>query len=1154
MSSKGAEQSDSQKKENGDNYYYPAEQSHWEKYQLYYLVFGSFLVTIVIVLISNSNTNKQIKKINDRLDGKSPFSSFLSDFGFSSDFSSETSNYLARLKREPFPPYVKKKVEGEIAKIRRNAFGGQTKETKVEQALDKKHFGMRKVKELIIEHLVAKKQAKKNFGEVLCLVGSPGVGKTSIAKSIAQALGRPFERVSLGGVHDEAEIRGHRSTYVSSKPGVIAQALQRAKVKNPVILIDEVDKIGESKYHGNPAAAFLEILDPEQNEEFRDHYLELPIDLSQVMFICTANQMETIPGPLQDRMQIIEIPSYTKDDKQQIAENHLIPQLLKKYNLTNEQLTFENSAIREIIDRYTWEAGIRNLERALTSIIRKFAYKKEKGELKTETITSEKVGEYLGKPTTADLTFEADYSIPGVVNGLSVYNPEKGGGDVLPIEVSCFPGKGEIITTGNLKKTMKESAQVAISYVRKNANQFGINTTDQTKPNFFNFEEKDIHIHVPKGGIPKDGPSAGTALTTAIISALTNKPIGADIGMTGEITLHGQVSGIGGLREKLNAAYRKNLKTIFIPQSNANDLEEVSSELKENLTIIQEDKYSKLLIEGGLFAYGATKGSFILPPHEKEKKHIAGFSPECFYIEKIGEKKIETTLVLRPTSEVLFYEWYRQILQSYQQLPFLYNQWCSSFRAEKNTAPFFRNTEFLWQEGHTIHNRAEEAQQFALSILSDYQNYAENTLCLGVIIGKKTEGEKFAGALETYTVECLLPDGQCLQFATSHYFGLILPFEIAPVQIAFVLVKENKELINYYQAINSWLAPHYRCQLYHKSPRVNLNVLQADKEGCPLKIILGMEELKREEITLVRRDNVERKITILLEDDETEKKFLHAFENNLAENLEKYDSGNKPREQLAAEHKEILNSAKKGLKRDKIIKVVEQEVIEFQKNLYQKSSDFRDKHIYPTNNFAELEQKIKEGIKGLFLIPFCNKLECEIKIKERVPSYSIRCIALGEKIIEPLKCLFCPSVANDRVYLAFMYSLTSCPKLFVQIANVASVKISQEVETASVENVDIVETEEKQEENIKKKRESRHKLSYCHTCNNKSAIYHYIYDKRTGKIEKSLFDSTDSNNQLVFCNQTCFNKYMEKQNAYICAECGKRGSGDYIYSKTDLER
>src|SRR4051812_38118953 len=279
---------------------------------------------------------------------------------------------------------------------------------------------MKKIKELIIEHLVAKKQAGKNFGQVLCLVGAPGVGKTSIAKSIAQALGRPFERISLGGVHNEAEIRGHRSTYVGSRPGVIVQSCQRAKVKNPVILVDEVDKIGESKYSGSPAAALLEVFDPEQNEKFRDHYLELPVDLSQVMFICTANQIETIPEPLQDRMEIIEIPSYTKNDKQKIAENHLIPKLLEFYKLTKEQLTFENSALSEIIDHYTWEAGIRNLERTLVTIIREFAYKKQKEELKTENITSEKIREYLGKSSISDLTFEADYSASGVVNGLSV--------------------------------------------------------------------------------------------------------------------------------------------------------------------------------------------------------------------------------------------------------------------------------------------------------------------------------------------------------------------------------------------------------------------------------------------------------------------------------------------------------------------------------------------------------------------------------------------------------------------------------------------------------------------------------------------------------------------------------------------------------------
>jgi len=446
---------------------------------------------------------------------------------------------------------------------------------------------MEKVKELIIEHLSAKKQAKKNLGKVLCLVGPPGTGKTSIAESIAQALGRPFERLSLGGVHDEAEIRGHRSTYVSAKPGIIVQACQRAGVKNPVIRVDEIDKMGESRYHGNPAAAFLEILDPEQNEEFRDHYIELPVDLSQIMFICTANKIETIPRPLQDRMEIIEIPSYTRNDKQLIAENHLVPKLLSRYNFTKEQLTFESSAIQEIIDNYTWEPGIRNLERKLEAIFRKVSYKIITGELKTENITSEKVQEYLGKPATPDLAFEADYSVPGVVNGLSVYNEEIGGGDVLPIEVSYFPGKGKIITTGNLKETMEESAKVAISYVKANLEKFGIDKN-------FNFNDNDIHIHVPKGGIPKDGPSAGVALTTAIISALTKKRIDKDIGMTGEITLHGQVSAIGGLREKINAAHRKGLKVVFVPKSNEKDLEDISSEVKSKLDIVKVSNYQEI--------------------------------------------------------------------------------------------------------------------------------------------------------------------------------------------------------------------------------------------------------------------------------------------------------------------------------------------------------------------------------------------------------------------------------------------------------------------------------------------------------------------------------------------------------------------------------
>ncbi|KLL05094.1 MAG: prolyl-tRNA synthetase [Mycoplasmataceae bacterium RV_VA103A] len=508
------------------------------------------------------------------------------------------------------------------------------------------------------------------------------------------------------------------------------------------------------------------------------------------------------------------------------------------------------------------------------------------------------------------------------------------------------------------------------------------------------------------------------------------------------------------------------------------------------------DKYSRLLNEGGLFFYGATKGSFILPPHgyalwkniqsalekkfashgvqnvllptlipldllEKEKEHVAGFSPECFYVERIGAKKIETPLVLRPTSEIVFYDWYRQILHSYRQLPLLYNQWCSVFRAEKNTTPFFRNTEFLWQEGHTLHANTQEARQFTLNILSDYQDYAENILCLGVIVGQKTAGEKFAGALETYTVECLLPDGQCLQLATSHYFGdnfcrlmevkfqnkdnqmqhpfstswgtstraigalvkahadqwgLILPFEIAPVQIAFILIGESPELIDYYQEIYGLLSRHYRCQLYNKNKQVNANVLQADQEGCPFKMIIGKQELEHQEITLIRRDNVERKITIKLEENELEKKYITATEKYWKE-MSEINQENKKEFEKA----KVANPFRQGQRAGKIFGIISQEAQELQKNLYQKSVEFRDKHIFSVANLAELEKKKKDGSKGLFLVPFCNNLDCELKIKEKVPSYSIRCIAGEERVIAPQKCLFCQSAAQNRVYLGRSY-------------------------------------------------------------------------------------------------------------------------------------
>ncbi|CAJ0749693.1 13853_t:CDS:10, partial [Entrophospora sp. SA101] len=331
-------------------------------------------------------------------------------------------------------------------------------------------------------------------------------------------------------------------------------------------------------------------------------------------------------------------------------------------------------------------------------------------------------------------------------------------------------------------------------------------------------------------------------------------------------------------------------------------------------------------------------------PNQKEKKHIAGFSPECFYIEKIGEKKLESPLILRPTSEVVFYDYYRQILSS-----------------------------------HTLHSSEQEARELALNILADYQDYAENTLCLGVIV------------------------------------GLILPFDIAPVQIAFILIGENEALINYYQEIDQLLTPHYRCQLYNKNKQFNLNILQADKEGCPFKIILGPEELKNGEITLVKRDNVEQKITVSFEGNETEKKYLLDFENNLAKNFETYNLENKFQEQLATERKEIVNSVKKGFKKDKIIKVIKQEITEFKKNIYQKSIEFRNKHIFPVNNYSELQEKIKKGVVGLFLVPFCNNLDCETKIKEKVPSYSIRCIALEKKPVASPKCLFCQLPAADML-------------------------------------------------------------------------------------------------------------------------------------------
>lgn len=451
----------------------------------------------------------------------------------------------------------------------------------VEKALDKNHYGLTKVKERIVEYLAVKMMTGKNPSTILCFAGPPGVGKTSLAKSISEALGRNFIKQSLGGVRDESEIRGHRRTYVGALPGRILKGMKDAGTINPVFLLDEIDKMA-SDYRGDPAAAMLEVLDPEQNSNFSDNYLEEPYDLSQVMFITTANSLEDIPGPLRDRMEIIELSSYTEYEKFNIAFKHLLPKELKNHGLTNKQLQISEPAMLKIIQGYTREAGVRELDRLISTICRKAVKDilidhKEKIE-----VTEDNLLNYLGKIRFFNNEGRNENQI-GVVTGLAY---TQFGGDTLDIEVMTYPGKGGLILTGKLGDVMKESAQAGLSYVKSHAKDLGIEV---------DFANIDIHIHVPEGAVPKDGPSAGVTLITALVSALANKPVPANIGMTGEITLRGSVLPIGGLREKSIAAVRTGLKTIFIPEENERDLDEVPNEVKEKLQIIPVKSVSELL-------------------------------------------------------------------------------------------------------------------------------------------------------------------------------------------------------------------------------------------------------------------------------------------------------------------------------------------------------------------------------------------------------------------------------------------------------------------------------------------------------------------------------------------------------------------------------
>jgi ATP-dependent Lon protease len=450
-----------------------------------------------------------------------------------------------------------------------------------EQILDADHYGLEKVKERIVEYLAVQQRANKLTGPILCLVGPPGVGKTSLGKSIAKATGREFVRVSLGGVRDEAEIRGHRRTYIGSMPGKIIQSMRKAKTSNPLFLLDEVDKMG-ADFRGDPSSALLEVLDPEQNHTFNDHYLEVDYDLSSVMFITTANTLN-IPPPLMDRMEIIRIAGYTEDEKVEIARKHLIPHAIVKHGLEAKEWSIDDEALLTLIRRYTREAGVRNLERELSNLIRKAVKELMTSKKKSIAVTAASLGDYLGVPKYRYGEIE-ESDLVGVVTGLAWTDV---GGELLTIEGVMMPGKGKMTVTGNLRDVMKESISAAASYVRSRAVAFGI------EPPLF--DKRDIHVHVPEGATPKDGPSAGVAMVTAIVSVMTGIPVRRDLAMTGEITLRGRVLPIGGLKEKLLAAARGGMKTVLIPEENAKDLVEISDTIKKGLEIVPVTRMDEVL-------------------------------------------------------------------------------------------------------------------------------------------------------------------------------------------------------------------------------------------------------------------------------------------------------------------------------------------------------------------------------------------------------------------------------------------------------------------------------------------------------------------------------------------------------------------------------
>jgi ATP-dependent Lon protease len=539
------------------------------------------------------------------------------ELGDADDEESEVAELRAKLEAADLPDEVRKEAEREISRLEKISqaspehsvirtyldwivalpwkvsVGGEIDVARAREILNEDHYDLQKVKERILEYLAVQKLRETRVTAsddttaphrepILCFVGPPGVGKTSLGQSIARAVGRKFVRMSLGGVRDEAEIRGHRRTYVGAMPGRFVQAIRRAESNNPVIMLDEVDKVG-SDWRGDPSSALLEALDPEQNKDFRDHYLDLPFDLSRVMFITTANTLDTIPPPLRDRMEIIQLPGYTEEEKVQIARNYLVGKQLKAHGLTTSEVVFDDDSLRTIIRDYTREAGVRNVEREVAAVVRKVATRIAEGTASVFRVDSALVRELLGRPRYFGETAER-IDLPGVATGL-VWTPV--GGEIMFVEAALMPGKKSLKLTGQMGDVMKESAEAALSVVRSKSKELGID------PMFF--ENNDIHIHVPAGAVPKDGPSAGVTLVAALVSLLTGRLVRSDVAMTGEITLRGKVLPIGGVKEKVLGARRAGITTVILPRRNENDLEDLAPELRDQMNFVFVDNADDVL-------------------------------------------------------------------------------------------------------------------------------------------------------------------------------------------------------------------------------------------------------------------------------------------------------------------------------------------------------------------------------------------------------------------------------------------------------------------------------------------------------------------------------------------------------------------------------